>query len=200
MKSIASILTLLLCVGAAACGKSKGSNSETNEQATAAKPDINFDGPSMDWSKQALTKVSDTVDGMAFSIELPGQLEREEKKNDGTFPGYVTWNGPNPFMDPTFTAQEATFPPADRAAAEASALRGSEPRELLHSADLEGGGFVVSVAETSKQFLSVQAWKTAASSGKVVRFSIGLRTKDPMDNLDALRIWMETIVSSFDVQ
>jgi hypothetical protein len=189
-------LSLLASLAFIACGDSK----TRDESKPGDKVEVTMDGPSLDWSGTERKNISDTVDGIPFSIDLPAQLKREEKASDGTFPGYVTWNGPNPFLDPSFTAQIATFPPKDLAEAEASALRGTDPREILSKGELAGGGFCVSAAETSKKYLNVEVWQTSASTGKVVRFSIGTRSSDAIPNLDKLRLWMEAVVSSFKVQ
>lgn len=202
---LAALLALALSVGGG-CGKSDDSKSKSAGSGGAAgapaKPtgEVNFDTPTVAWQNAALTKVSDAVDGVAFSVELPERLSREEKKNDGTFPGYVTWNGPNAFLDPSFTAQEVTFPPADLAAAENSMKRGGEPRDVVRSEELEGGGYLVSVIETSRKYISVQVWKTSAATKKVFRFSIGQRSSNPIAELDALRQWMEKVVTTFSVE
>lgn len=194
------LLTVLLMTTAASCGKDKDSSTESEAKKKPDNSDVNFDGPTLDWAKAPLEKVSDVVDGIPFSIELPPRLEREEKKADDDFPGYVTWNGPNPFLDPSFTAQEMTFPPANLEAAESGATLGADPKEVLRSEELEGGGYLVSVAEASKQFLSVQVWRTSASTSKVVRFGISTRSKNPIEGIDELRAWMEKVVLSFAVE
>tara|TARA_R110002073_G_scaffold336295_2_gene531874 strand:+ start:26381 stop:26956 length:576 start_codon:yes stop_codon:yes gene_type:complete len=186
-------LALLSILCALSCG-----NAKTNEDKGKA-PEVSMKEPSTDWASAPLQKISDIVDGVKFSVKLPDHLKREEKANHGTFPGYVTWNGPNPFLDPTFTAQIPDFPPKDIAAAESSALRLGDPKEVLGKGELAGGGFFVSVAETTKKYLKVEAWRPSASTGKVVRFSIGTRSSEPIADLDKLRLWMESIVLSFEV-
>lgn len=198
MKPATTILSILAAVSLFACGKDK--DKEPDKDSKRESVEVSMDAPSVDWSAQALKNTSDTVDGIAFSINLPANLKREVKIDDGTFPGYVTWNGPNPFLDPSFTAQIATFPPKDLAEAEKSAVRGSDPREIIGKGELDGGGFFVSAAETSKQYINVEVWRTSAATGKVVRFSIGTRSEGPIPNLDKLRLWMETVVTSFEVK
>ncbi len=193
MNPTAVLLTLLAASSLIACNKSK-------DKPTKETVEVSMDAPSVDWSAQALTKTSDKVDSIAFSVALPPNLQREEKISDGTFPGYVTWNGPNPFLDPTFTAQIDAFPPETLSKAEKGALRGTEPREILGSGEVDGGGFFVSAAETSKQYINVEAWQTSAASGKVVRFSIGFRSSEAIANLDKLRLWMESVATSFQVE
>jgi hypothetical protein len=166
-----------------------------------AKPDeVDPSKPSADWAKEALTKVEDEVDGIKFSIELPANLKREVKASDGTFPGYVTWNGPNPFMDPSFTVQIDAFPPADLEAAARKVETHPKPAEVTRKEELPDGGMLLSYIETSKEFVNVRAWRTSPSSKKVVRVTVQLRSTGEIPDLDALRAWMEQVVSSFAVQ
>jgi hypothetical protein len=158
-----------------------------------------IDKPSADWPTLALTKIDDEVDGLKFSISLPtDKLKREVKASDGTFPGYVTWNGANFLMDPSFTVQIDSFPPTDLE--RAAKLMHPQPAEVVRQEALEGGGFLVSFIETNKEFVSVRAWRTSPSTNKVLRVTLQVRNSGGIKNLDALRPWMETVASSLVVQ
>ena len=207
-----------LLILAPACDKGSGEGDKTSKtnddesdkkgaadkKGEADKPDekdeLDPSKPSKDWATEGLSKVEDKVDDIAFSIELPADLEKEVKASDDTFPGYVTWNGPNPLMDPSFTVQVATFPPADLAAAARKVETHPNPAELARKEELEGGGFLVSFTETSKEFVNVRAWRTSPSSDKTVRVTIQTRASDPIENIDALRKWMEKVALSFALE
>jgi hypothetical protein len=202
---------VLLCsfVWLAACDGDKPADGESkdagkSDKAEAAKPAVAneespFEAPSADWPTLALSKVDDAVDGLAFSISLPvDKLKKEVKPSDGTFSGYVTWNGAS-FVDPSFTVQIDSLPPADLAAAARGVKMHPQPAEVTRQEELEGGGFLVSYIETSKQFVSVRAWRTSPSTNKVVRVTLQMRNSKPIANIDALRGWMETVAISFTV-
>jgi hypothetical protein len=158
-----------------------------------------IDQPSADWPTLAITKVDDEVDGIKFSISLPSdKLKREVKASDGTFPGYVTWNGANFLMDPSFTVQIDSFPPTDLE--KAARLMHAQPAEVVRQEALEGGGFLVSFIEKNQEFVSVRAWRTSAATSKVVRVTLQVRNTGGIKNLDTLRPWMETVASSLVVQ
>jgi hypothetical protein len=158
-----------------------------------------IDKPSADWPTLALTKVDDEVDGIKFSISIPSdKLTREVKASDGTFPGYVTWNGANFLMDPSFTVQIDSFPPTDLE--KAARLSHPHPAEVTRQEALEGGGFLVSFIETNKEFVSVRAWRTSPTANKVLRVTLQVRNTGGIANLDTLRPWLETVASSLVVQ
>ncbi|PRQ07867.1 hypothetical protein [Enhygromyxa salina] len=210
------VVILALAVASVAACDSQPKPANDNDKAAAAKPeaappaedkasgdDLDPSKPSSDWPTVALTKVEDEVDGIAFSIELPPAellLPREVKKSDGTFPGYVTWNGRNPLMDPSFTVQIDSFPPADLEALARKIKTHPQPAEITRQEQLEDGGMLLSFIETSKQFVSVRVWRTSATTQKVVRVTLQVRDVGPIPNLDALRPWMEQVASSFTVE
>jgi hypothetical protein len=181
--------------------KDEAKDAAKDADEVAAKADeIDPSKPSADWPKQPLAKVEDEVDGVKFTIALPEKLRREVKESDGTFPGYVTWNGANPLMDPTFTVQIDSFPPADLDAAARKVDTHPQPAEVARKEQLPDGGMLLSFTETSKKFVSVRAWQTSASTQKVVRVTLQVRDSQPIPNLDELRPWMESVASSFAVQ
>lgn len=173
--------------------------SDKTEEKAPTPEEAPINKPSADWPTLATTKVDDEVDGLKFSISLPSdKLKREVKLTDGTFPGYVTWNGANFLMDPSFTVQIDSFPPADLE--KAAALRHPQPAEVVRKEALEGGGFLVSYIESSKEFLKVRAWRTSPSTSKVLSVTIQVRNVGGIENLDTLRPWLETVASSLVVQ
>jgi hypothetical protein len=165
----------------------------------AASEESPIDKPSADWPTLAIAKVDDEVDGIKFSISLPpDKLKREVKAGDGTFPGYVTWNGANFLMDPSFTVQIDSFPPTDLE--KAAKLMHPQPAEVTRQEALEGGGFLVSFIEKNKEFISVRAWRTSPTTNKVLRVTVQVRNSGGIANIDTLRPWMETVASSLVVQ
>lgn len=196
--------SLLLLAGACDGGsdreaKSTGDKTEKAEAKKPAPEESPIDKPSADWPTLALTKVDDEVDGLKFSLSLPAdKLKREVKASDGTFPGYVTWNGANFLMDPSFTVQIDSLPPKDLESA--ARLTHPQPAEVTRQEALEGGGFLVSFIETNKEFVSVRAWKTSPSTSKVLRVTLQTRNTGGIANLDTLRPWLETVASSLVVQ
>ena len=191
------------CDGGSKADESKSAaqpeKSAKTEDKAPAPEESPIDKPSADWPTLALTKIDDEVDGLKFSISLPtDKLKREVKASDGTFPGYVTWNGANFLMDPSFTVQIDSFPPTDLE--RAAKLMHPQPAEVVRQEALEGGGFLVSFIETNKEFVSVRAWRTSPSTNKVLRVTLQVRNSGGIKNLDALRPWMETVASSLVVQ
>ena len=179
----------------------KSDKDKTEAKKAPAPEESPIDKPSADWPTLALTKLDDEVDGIKFSLSLPAdKLKREVKVTDGTFPGYVTWNGANFLMDPSFTVQIDSFPPSDLAAAAREAETHSQPAEVTRQEALEGGGFLVSYVEKNKEFVSVRAWRTSPSTSKVLRVNLQVRQTEPIPNLDALRAWMESVAISLVVQ
>jgi hypothetical protein len=175
--------------------------SDKSEKKAPAPEESPIDKPSADWPTLALTKVDDEVDGIKFSLSLPAdKLEREVKASDGPFPGYVTWNGANFLMDPSFTVQVDSSPPTDLADAARKAAVAPQPGDVARKEELEGGGFVVSFVEKTNEFVRVEAWRTSPSTNKVLRAKVQVRQTEPIPNLDALRSWMETVASSLVVQ
>ena len=150
--------------------------------------------PTRDWPEEALDTVEDEVDGIEFSLDIPAKLKREEKKNDGTFPGYVTWNGGNPFMDPSITVNVETFPPKDLDDAVKGMENESTPRKVERKQAIEGDGFMVSAIEPSKEFVIAQAWQKAGD--KTITVTVMQRDEKAIPNLDELRPWMEAVAMS----
>ncbi len=179
----------LLALGFAGCSDKKGEPAQEEKNP--------FTTPSVDWPTQPLSEsISESVDGIPFTVSLPASLKKEVKKTDGTLPGYVHWLGPSPFMDPSFTVQPSTFPPKNLEAAIESAGIPAEPTKVVASGPLEGGGFYVSIVADSNQFLEVEGWQPTADKG-VVSFSTSVRHSDGIANTDALRLWMESVVKTF---
>jgi hypothetical protein len=199
----ASLLLTSACDGGKE-GEPKSAEDEAAKpdkaKAEASAPEESpIDKPSADWPTLALTKIDDEVDGIKFSISLPtDKLKREVKASDGTFPGYVTWNGANFLMDPSFTVQLDSFPPTDLE--KAARLSHPHPAEVTRQEELPGGGYLVSFIEKNKEFVSVRAWRTSPTANKVVRVTLQVRNTGGIANLDALRPWMETVASSLVVQ
>jgi hypothetical protein len=195
-------LTMLAaaCDGGSKTDETKpAAESDKTEEKTPAPEESPIDKPSADWPTLAITKVDDEVDGLKFSISLPSdKLKREVKASDGTFPGYVTWNGGNFLMDPSFTVQIDSFPPADLE--RAASLHHPQPAEVVRQEALEGGGFLVSFIEKNKEFVSVRAWRTSPTTNKVLRVTLQVRNTGGIKNLDTLRPWMESVASSLVVQ
>lgn len=202
------VLTLALACISACDSKPADADAKPADAATKAagdkkadeKPkadDLDPSKPSADWPNEALTKTENEVDGIAFSIELPAGVKPKVKKGDGTLPGYVTWNGANPLMDPTITVQIDSFPPADLEAVGRKVKTHPQPAEAARQEQLEDGGMLFSMVETSKKFVSVRVWRTSPSTKSVVRVTLQHRDGEPIANLDALRAWMEKIAVSF---
>jgi hypothetical protein len=195
-------LTMLAaaCDGGSKTDETKpAAESDKTDEKTPAPEESPIDKPSADWPTLAITKVDDEVDGLKFSISLPSdKLKREVKASDGTFPGYVTWNGGNFLMDPSFTVQIDSFPPTDLE--RAASLHHPQPAEVVRQEALEGGGFLVSFIEKNKEFVSVRAWRTSPTTNKVLRVTLQVRNTGGIKNLDTLRPWMESVASSLVVQ
>ncbi len=185
-------LLLVACLFAAGCSSSK------NDDAANAEGETNpFTTISSDWPTVALSEnISDAADGIAFVLKLPPTLKREEKKSDGTFPGYVHWLPPNPFMDPTFTVQANIFPAKNLKEAVERAGIPAEPTKVVGSGELPGGGFYVSILADSGEFLEVEACHSLGEKGALC-FSTSVRRSEGIENAKALQAWMESIAKTF---
>ena len=161
----------------------KGGGTTASSEGDGAKP--------IEWPKEKRALVKDTVDGIAFTVEIPGhRLNREERKGDATLPGYVTWSSKgNPFEAPGFTVQpvpEELYPSSLESLKEGGLLMPEQKVTLAEA--LPGGGYLVVVVETSKQYLHVKAYRKNAA-GKALRFSITERRSSGIPSFDAEKAW-----------
>ena len=139
------------------------------------------------------TVIQETVDGIPFSVELPEHrlYKKEIKKNDGTFPGYVTWN--MGFRDgPGFTVQPVDFPASVESLKDG--LLGSGQTVTLAEA-LPDGGLLQVVDEDTKKYYQVTMYRKTAA-GKGVRFSVSDRRRDPIPGYDSEKAWAITVAKS----
>lgn len=200
---LAVALALVVCAGPAGAGCKKEpspSNKAASEKpagkaaGVAKKPPGPAETPA-DWSGKPLAPVNDQVDGAAFAVHLPDGLKREEKKSDGTFPGYVTWNAKgNPFIAPGFTVQLDAMPPASLASA-ASQSTILNPKLVVSRKEAIPGGFLVTVHEPEKRFIKVTAWRKTGA-GKHLRITVTQRNSNAIPNFAAQRGWMEKVAKS----
>ncbi|PKN24142.1 MAG: hypothetical protein CVU65_12615 [Deltaproteobacteria bacterium HGW-Deltaproteobacteria-22] len=194
----AILLLSILSMGTVACS-SKGEKKDPGEgkSAKVAPVDnLDDDDPSkvIDWQSIKRSVIKETVDGIPFIIEIPEHrlLKKEIKKNDGTFPGYVTWS--LGFRDgPGFTVQPADYPASEETLKES--LLGQGQSVTLVEA-LPDGGWLQVVDEDSKKYYLITVYRKNAA-GQSVRFSVSERRRNPIPGYDAEKAWAITVAKSF---
>lgn len=190
------VLLLCLVTTLTACGKS---GDPPAAKARARATDL---GPDhiVDHSREPLTRVHDTVQGVAFSIDLPAGLEREAKD------AYVHWTmGGNSFLEPAITVMKldgASFPATVDEAAERALLIKDEER-VVPSKRATAQGFLVSTQRPDGQFLevtcNVKKGDTILEGTWIQRTGTGRSTDQPIPSLDATRAWAEQICGSLTI-
>jgi hypothetical protein len=199
-RELAIGLIVVCSVALTSTGCKKKDDSSTSKETSSASRPSGRKGPgpgktAADWSNKPLKPVADKVDGVGFTVDLPDGLKREEKKSDGTFPGYVTWNAKgNPFIAPGFTVQIDAMPPPNLESAARSGMA-LNPKLVVSRKEPIPTGFLVTHHEKSKKFISVKAWRKT-SSGKFLRISVTQRNSNPIPNFEAQRGWMEKVAKS----
>ncbi|PKN47765.1 MAG: hypothetical protein CVU59_01630 [Deltaproteobacteria bacterium HGW-Deltaproteobacteria-17] len=195
---IALLLLTCFSLGAVACNskgenKDPGRNKDTKAPAASA-PDDDDPNTVIDWQAIPRSVIKETVDGIPFIIEIPEHrlLKKEIKKNDGTFPGYVTWS--LGFRDgPGFTVQPADYPASEETLKESLLGQG---QSVTRVEALPDGGWLQVVDEDSKKYYLITIYrKTAAGQG--VRFSVSERRRNPIPGYDAEKAWAITVAKSF---
>jgi hypothetical protein len=200
MRTRTLIPLLVLALGLApACKKSDG-DGDSDEKKSSGMAASSEDGESkpIDWPREKLTEYQGSVDGIAFKVRLPEhRLRREDKKGDGTFPGYATWNAKgNPFDAPGFTVQPVeAFPES----VESLKSRMHMPEQKVTVAEaLPGGGFLEVVEEASKQYLSVTVYRKNAA-GKGMRYGISERRSKGIPGFEAEKAWAIEVAKSLSL-
>jgi hypothetical protein len=196
MRTILTVLTVASLICTAGCKKGEEGGKDEKKGGTEASGGGDGEKKAIDWTKQPLKTVKDTVDGIAFSVDLPDGLNREVKKGDDTFPGYVTWTAKGNFFEaPGFTVQPVlSFPESLERAAE-STMTLPEQR-VTHKEALPGGGYLLVISDVSKEFLDVTATRKNAA-GKPVRFSVSERRSKGIPNFEAEQAWMIKVAKTF---
>jgi len=190
-----SIITMFLTV--CSCGGEKKSPSKDPGKPTAGDPgNQDDDNPNavIDWQGMKRVVIKETVDDIPFSVEIPEHrlLKKEIKKNDGTFPGYVTWS--LGFRDgPGFTVQPADFPASPESLKDRMHGRG---QTVTLAETLPDGGIISVVDEDTKKYYLIEVYRKNAA-GKSVRFSVSERRRDPIPGYDAEKAWAITVAKSF---
>jgi len=193
---VVSILSLVCC----ACGskdETKGQATDPGAKAKAADPTEEDPFAFIDF--QALKRVvtQETVDGIAFTVELPEHrlYKKEIKKGDGTFPGYVTWQ--LGFRDgPGFTVQPVDFPASAELLKDGLLGRG---QTVTLAEALPDGGLLQVVDEDTKKYFQITVYRKNAA-GKSARFSVSERRRDPIPGYDAEKAWALTVAKSFTLK
>lgn len=189
-------LLLYLVTTLAACGKSDP------PPATRTRPAGDEGGPLhvVDHSKEALTRVQDSVQGVSFSLELPAGLKREAKD------AYVHWTmGGNSFLEPSITVMKVdglSFPTSvDDAAERALRIKGEE--RTVPSKRATAQGFLVTTQRPDGQFLAVtchvKKGDAILEGSWMQRTGTGRSTDQPIPSLDATRAWAEQICGSLTI-
>jgi hypothetical protein len=185
LRSLRPLLFVALTLGA--CGDKRDDASATKPTGAAppptaakpaAKPPTDDPFTPRDVSGATLAKVEDTVPGVAFAIELPTGLVREAKD------AYVNWTWPDgTFNAPSITVMAIELPPADLAAAVASAKRTSDPELVVATQREVDGGFLVSVHTPDDRYLSTKLHRTVG--GKALECSVVHRTSSKQGPIPA---------------
>ena len=191
--SLVALLVLALAV-TPSCKKSDDGDDEKKGSGMSAGSDDGEEKP-IDWPKEKLTEYKGSVDGIAFAVKLPEhRLKREDKKGDGTFPGYATWNAKgNPFTAPGFTVQPVEFFPES---VESLKNGAHMPEQKVTQAEaLPGGGFLLVVEEASKQYLQVTVYKKTAA-GKGMRYGVQERSSKGIPEFESRKAWAIDLAKS----
>jgi hypothetical protein len=146
-----------------------------------------------DWSGRALHAVTDAVDGIGFSLQIPTGLKREERKAKGAFPGYVTWSEAG-MCGPGFTVQVDDMPPSSL-----DSISTFMPNKRIVLKKAVEGGFLVVVGEKGNQYLEVKIYRKS-KSGKVLRLSMGQRSDKLPAIYDKQRAWLQQVAATFQAK
>lgn len=187
-----SIISLFFC---ACSSKDEAKGKAADQSAKADKPAKDDPFEVIDFQALKRVVVQETVDDIPFSVEIPEHrlYKKEIKKNDGTFPGYVTWN--MGFRDgPGFTVQPVDVYPASAESLQ-DGLHGRGQTVTLVEA-LPNGGWLQVVDEDTKQYFQITVYRKNAA-GKGVRFSVSERRSAPIPGYDAEKAWAITVAKSF---
>lgn len=146
-----------------------------------------------DWSDLALHPVTDTVDGLGFSVQIPKGLKREVKKGSGGFPGYVTWSEKG-MCGPGFTVQEAAFPPSSL-----ESISTIMPNKKILKKKVVPGGFLVVTGEKGDRYLEVKIYRKN-KAGKTLGFSMTQRSDKLPAVLKKQQAWLEKVALTFQAK
>ena len=178
--------------GDAARSEEAAGKDAAGEEASRAGNPSEF---SRDWPSEPIAKVEAEIDGVGFSLSLPDKLGQEIQERDDETSPHVAWTTANSLLDPSFVVTMPRFPPSDLESAATKAS--NKGREVVQQQSLDGGGFMVSVVEDTKKYVAVNAWQPTGTDGKMLQLSVSVRSSKPLENLDALRAWLESVVGSF---
>lgn len=198
MKRIAPVLALLL-----ACG---GSQPATPTADAAKKPAASA-APAdalKDRSATPLKTASETIAGVAFSIDAPEGTKRETSDKDQ----WINWTftDGNPFKDPSVTVKllDPVMAPKDLDALGRSAVGMSQdkpPPEVTKKEELPGGaGMLALAARADGQYFKLVT--IHRKDDKVLQCTVTYRTgtgraeDQPIPNVDAAKTWAEKLCGS----
>jgi hypothetical protein len=187
----------ILSMGTLACSSKAPGEAPAEGQSAmgAAADDPDDDDPRkvIDWQGLKRRVIRDSVDGIAFSVEIPEHrlLKKEVRRHDGTFPGYVTWS--LGFRDgPGFTVQPEDYPASDDILK--NCLLGRDQSVTLVET-LPDDGWIQVVEEDTKKYYRITVYrKTPAGQG--VRYAVSERRRDPIPGYDAQKAWAITVAKT----
>lgn len=196
MKHTALLLALLL-----ACG-----GSQPTPAADAAKkpPAAAPSAEATDRSATPLKTVSETIDGVAFSIDAPEGTKREANDKDK----WINWTftDGNPLKDPSVTVKlvDAAMAPRDLDTLARRAVGMSQdkpPPEVTKKEELPGGAGMFALAERADgQYFKLEA--IHRKDDKVLQCTVTYRTgtgrpdDKPIPNVAAAKTWAEKLCGS----
>ncbi len=193
-------LTLALVV---ACGG--GSPAEAPAAADAKKPAAPASSEELkDRSVTPLKTVSETIDGVAFTVDAPEGTKRETDAKDK----WINWTftDGNPFKDPSVTVKlmHAVMAPRDLDALVRGSVGMSQdkpPPEVFKKEELPGGAGMIALAgRTDGQYFKLVA--IHRKDDKVLQCTVTYRTgtgrpeDKPIPNVDAAKAWAEKLCRS----
>lgn len=196
LQRLALSCVFLLC---AACGGGAPAGADKPAQKPAAREPEAL----KDRSQTALTPTKETIDAVAFTIDLPAGFKREANAKEQ----WINWTvtDGNPFKEPSITIKlsDAVMVPGDLGALARSATSASQdkpPLVVSRQEELPGGGMIVVAERSDALYFKVDA--VHRRDDKVLRCSflqrtgIGKPDDTPIPNFAATKAWAEKICGS----
>jgi len=157
-----------------------------------------------DRSATPLKTVSETIDGVAFSVDAPEGTKREASDKEK----WISWSftDGNPFKDPSITVKlmDAAMAPRDLDALVRGSIGMSQdkpPPEVFKKEELAGGAGMLALAgRADGQYLKLVM--IHRKDDKVLQCSVTYRTgtgrpdDKPIPNVDAVKAWAEKLCGS----